>query len=122
MVLCSGKVYYELVAERAKLIEAAGGAPSDVAISRVEQISPFPFDKVQEQGASYPNAEFVWCQEEPKNAGAWAYVQPRIETALREGRGIRPKYAGRRAAAAVSTGYKDVHDREQAKLIADALS
>lgn len=60
--------------------------------------------------------------QEPKNAGAWAYVQPRIETAMRDTRAVRPLYAGRRAAAAVSTGYKDVHDREQAKLISEALS
>jgi 2-oxoglutarate dehydrogenase E1 component len=120
LVLCSGKIYYELLAERTKRA-AEGGAPSDVAIARVEQISPFPFDKVRDQAGKYPNAEVVWCQEEPKNAGAWAYVQPRIETALRATRGLRPSYAGRGPGASVSTGYKDVHDREQARLIDQAL-
>jgi len=93
-----------------------------VAITRVEQISPFPFDKVKKEGDRFKNAEVVWCQEEPKNAGAWAYVQPRIETALRGTSDARPSYAGRGPSAAVSTGYKDVHDKEQAKLIAKALS
>jgi 2-oxoglutarate dehydrogenase E1 component len=120
LVFCSGKVYYEILAERSKRAEATGGK-TDVAIARVEQISPFPFDKAQAEALKYPNAEVVWCQEEPKNAGAWNYVQPRFETAFRTTSGVRPKYAGRSPAASVSTGYKDVHDREQAKLIADAL-
>ncbi|KAJ1628467.1 hypothetical protein T492DRAFT_875112 [Pavlovales sp. CCMP2436] len=117
LIFCSGKVYFDILAERAKRAEE-GGAPTDVAIARIEQISPFPFDKA----AKYPNAQIVWCQEEPKNKGAWAYVEPRIETSLREDRGVRAKYAGRAQMAAVSTGYKDVHDREQAKLVADALA
>mmetsp|Transcript_35782 Transcript_35782/g.89075 ORF Transcript_35782/g.89075 Transcript_35782/m.89075 type:complete len:1000 (-) Transcript_35782:277-3276(-) len=121
LIFCSGKVYFDILAERAKRAEE-GGAPTDVAIARIEQISPFPFDKVRAEAAKYPNAQIVWCQEEPKNKGAWAYVEPRIETSLREDRGVRAKYAGRAQMAAVSTGYKDVHDREQAKLVADALA
>ena len=124
IVLCAGKVYYELLQERERRAKEAGGdtGGSDVAISRIEQLSPFPFDKVLAEAVKYPAAKIVWCQEEPKNAGAWAYVQPRIETALRKTSGQRATYAGRGPAAAVSTGYKDVHDREQTRLIADALS
>jgi len=120
LVFCTGKVYYELLQARRKLA-ADAGLPSDVAIARIEQISPFPFDKVRDEGLRFENAEVIWCQEEPKNAGAWSYVQPRLETAFRETSGKRPSYAGRDPAAAVSTGYKDKHDREQASLIAAAL-
>ena len=83
LILCSGKVYFDLIAERDKL-----GA-TDVAISRVEQISPFPFDKVQQDAIKYPNAGITWCQEESKNGGAWAYAKPRIVTATRDVRDVK---------------------------------
>jgi 2-oxoglutarate dehydrogenase E1 component len=84
LIFCTGKVYYDLAAfrEQHKI--------KDVAIARVEQISPFPFDKVAEEQARFPNAEIVWVQEEPMNMGAWTYVQPRLETALRESSKRRP--------------------------------
>ena len=72
LVMCSGKLYYELIEEREKR------GLSDVAIIRIEQLAPFPWDKVAEQAALYKNAEVMWCQEEPKNMGAWSFVEPRI--------------------------------------------
>ena len=77
IIMCSGKVYYDLFEYRAK------HKITDVAIFRVEQISPFPFDGVTEEQARFPKAEIVWAQEEPLNMGAWTYVEPRIESALR---------------------------------------
>ncbi|XP_034656821.1 2-oxoglutarate dehydrogenase-like, mitochondrial isoform X1 [Drosophila subobscura] len=83
VVFCSGRVYYDLTKMRAeKQLE------SDVAILRVEQISPFPFDLVKEQANLYKNAELVWAQEEHKNQGSWTYVQPRFLTALNHSRDV----------------------------------
>eukprot|EP01050_Picozoa_sp_SAG11_P003613 SAG11_NODE_208_length_12354_cov_19.490167_13_plen_118_part_00 len=89
----------------------------DVALVRVEQLSPFPFDLVRDEAARYPNADLVWCQEEHKNMGGWGYVRPRIETAT----GIRPSYAGRAAAASTATGFKYTHIAELHAFLADAL-
>ena len=77
LLLCSGKVYYDLAKHRAE------HKVHDVAIVRVEQLAPFPFDLVAEAVKSYPNAEVMWVQEEPRNMGGWAYVAPRIQTATR---------------------------------------
>lgn len=117
LVLCSGKVYYDLLQER----EARG--IDDVALVRVEQIAPFPFDKVAEQAAKYKNAEVAWVQEEPQNMGFWTYVSPRIETALNKinNDDRRPLYVGRTAAASPATGYAAVHQIEQTRLINKAL-
>jgi len=115
VVFCTGKVYFDLLAARKdKGVE-------DVAITRVEQISPFPFDLVQEEVAKYPGAEVVWCQEEPKNAGAWQYVRPRIKTAARDLRPLSPIYAGRKAAASTATGYGAWHAKEVEAFLATAL-
>ncbi|XP_017790806.1 PREDICTED: 2-oxoglutarate dehydrogenase, mitochondrial isoform X2 [Habropoda laboriosa] len=77
VLFCSGKVYYEL-----KKARAEKKLDDKVAIARVEQISPFPYDLVKKEAAKYPNAELAWAQEEHKNQGAWTYVQPRFHTAL----------------------------------------
>ena len=77
LLMCSGKVYFELVEHREKL------GITDVAIVRVEQLAPFPWDKVAEEAACYKNADVMWVQEEPKNMGPWSFVQPRIATATR---------------------------------------
>ena len=119
LLLCTGKVYYDLEKHR----EEAG--VEDVAISRVEQLAPFPFDLVAKECAKYPNAEVVWVQEEPRNMGAWSFVQPRIEAAtLKSGDCIerRPLYVGRRPAAAPATGLAQVHEAEQAKLMEEAFA
>jgi len=116
VVFCSGKVYFDLLAAR----DAAG--VKDVAITRIEQISPFPFDEVQKEVAKYPNANVVWCQEEPKNGGAWAYVRPRIVTAARDVRDVAPAYAGRKPAASTATGYGSWHVKEMEEFIDKALN
>ena len=78
IVVCTGQVYYKLhQLRRARRIE-------DVALVRLEQLSPFPHAALARRLARYPNAELVWCQEEPKNMGYWAFAQPRINTAMRE--------------------------------------
>jgi len=118
LVLCTGKVYYELLEMReANQLE-------DVAIARVEQISPFPFDLVKMHADNFPNAEVVWCQEEPKNMGCWGYVRRRIETALNETEhhtGRRPRYVGRIPSASTATGDKYVHKAEQSSLVEQAI-
>ena len=116
LILCSGKVYFDLLAERDKR------GITDVAIARCEQIAPFPHDKVQEEAIKYPNAGITWCQEESKNGGAWAYTRPRIVTATRDVRDIRPEYAGRGPAAATSTGSAAQHKRELDKMMDQAFS
>jgi 2-oxoglutarate dehydrogenase E1 component len=74
VIYCTGKIYYDLDAEREKR------GIKDIAIVRIEQLAPFPWDKVAEVAAHFKNAEALWCQEEPKNMGAWSFVQPRICT------------------------------------------
>ncbi|XP_057325105.1 2-oxoglutarate dehydrogenase complex component E1 isoform X7 [Microplitis mediator] len=83
VLFCSGKVFYDL-----KKARSERGLDDKVAITRVEQISPFPYDLVKQEAAKYPNAELVWAQEEAKNQGAWTYVQPRFSTALNDTRDI----------------------------------
>jgi len=116
LVLCTGKVYYDVLAEREKR------GVTDVAIGRLEQISPFPHDHLLEEAKKYPNAEIVWCQEEQKNMGAWTYVRPRISTAMKEVRDVKPVYAGRAAAAATASGHAKVSAAEQAALVDEALA
>ena len=116
VVLCSGKVYYDLLAER----DTRG--IKDVAIVRVEELYPFPAKPLAEQFKRYPKAEVVWCQEEPANMGAWLFADRRIEAVLNEcGRKERPSYAGRVDAASPATGYLKRHNKEQAELIDKAL-
>jgi 2-oxoglutarate dehydrogenase E1 component len=88
-------------------------------VLRVEQLYPFPADVVAEYAARFPNLiTVVWAQEEPRNAGAWTFVEPLIEDAL----GQRPVYAGRAPAAATATGLAKRHASEQKQLIQSALS
>ena len=122
LVMCSGKLYYEIALERNKR-----GLQSDVAIVRVEQLAPFPFDLVGREIRRYPNAEIVWCQVEPMNMGAYAHIQPRLLKCIEVERGrdstpLRIPYSGRKAMAATSTGFASVHAAEQAQLIDSALS
>ncbi|XP_066601305.1 2-oxoglutarate dehydrogenase complex component E1 isoform X3 [Prorops nasuta] len=83
LLFCSGKVYYDLKKSRGER-----QADDKIAIARVEQISPFPYDLIKKEAAKYPNAELIWAQEEHKNQGAWTYVQPRFQTALNGVRGV----------------------------------
>ncbi|TKA56616.1 hypothetical protein B0A53_01808 [Rhodotorula sp. CCFEE 5036] len=108
-ILCSGQVYYTLLAEREKR------GLKNVAISRVEQLSPLPYDLITPHLDRYPNATTYWVQEEPINNGAWTYVQPRLETAMRETKhhsNRRVYYAGRGPTSSVATGSKKQHALE----------
>jgi 2-oxoglutarate dehydrogenase E1 component len=118
IVLCSGKVYYDLLEERRKR------DLKDVVILRLEQLYPFPDDVLAEEFAKYPNADVIWCQEETKNMGAWTFVDRRIEdvlTAAKHKAG-RPRYVGRAEAASPATGSLKIHTAEQIKLVDEALS
>ncbi|KAL3629978.1 hypothetical protein CASFOL_026290 [Castilleja foliolosa] len=118
LVLCSGKVYYELDEQRKKV------EGKDIAICRVEQLCPFPYDLVQRELKRYPNAEIVWCQEEPMNMGAYNYILPRLGTAMKAlGRGYVDdvKYVGRGPSAATATGFYQVHTKEQNEIVQKAV-
>ncbi|KAL5482597.1 KGD1_3 [Sanghuangporus weigelae] len=117
-ILCTGQVYYTLLQRR----EEKG--IRDVAISRLEQISPFPYDLLTPHLDKYPNADILWCQEEPLNNGAWSYVEPRISTAASETvyhKGRNPLYAGRDPASSVATGSKALHYKEIEQFLAAAF-
>ncbi|HEY1301644.1 MAG TPA: 2-oxoglutarate dehydrogenase E1 component, partial [Stellaceae bacterium] len=118
VVLCSGKVYFDLAKARA----AAGD--DRVALVRVEQLYPFPFGTLAKLLARWRNAEIVWCQEEPQNMGAWNFVDRRLERVLAgiEVAAKRPRFVGRDEAAAPATGLFKRHLDEQARLVAAALA
>ena len=111
IVLCSGKLYYDLIDARRKAQE------SRVAIVRLEQFYPFPLTSIRETLARYENAgELVWAQD----MGGWTFMQERLENLLPACQ--RPRYVGRTASASPATGSYSIHQKEQAQLIADALS
>merc|ERR1740139_298940 len=117
LVFCTGQIYYELRTERERRNR------TDVAIVRLEQISPFAFDRVAENVALYHDAEVVWAQQEPKNMGAYSYVDPRIMTATQEMNGIekRPRYVGRMVSAAPATGMTKVHVQENQTILEEVF-
>jgi 2-oxoglutarate dehydrogenase E1 component len=118
VVLCSGKVAYDLM-------EARDAAElKDVQIIRLEQLYPFPGEPLALRFSKMPNLEeVVWCQEEPKNNGSWFFVEPLIEEALiaAKCKVTRPRYAGRVASASPATGLASRHVSEQGALISHAL-
>jgi len=115
IVLCSGKVYYDLEAEREER------KVTDVALVRLEQFYPFPAKRLAELFASYPNAaEIFWTQEEPMNMGGWTFVEPRLKALLPSG--VELRYVGRAASASPATGSYAIHNLEQKKLIDDSLA
>ena len=118
LVLCSGKVAYELMEARDK------AGDRDVSVVRIEQLYPFPGEALLARLKRMTNLEeVVWAQEEPKNQGYWNHVEPRLERRLGEA-GLKPKrpiYAGREPAASPATGLAKRHAAEQAALIAEAL-
>ena len=118
VILCSGKVFYDLEAERDRR------GLKDVTMLRLEQLAPFPKTPLREELKRFPNADVVWCQEEPQNMGAWTYVAPRIEAIMKhlDGPSKRPLYAGRPEAASPAAGTNKVHVAEQAKLVDKALT
>ena len=117
VVICSGKVYYDLLEEReAKKL-------NDVYLMRIEQLYPFPNDSLLEELERFPHAKVVWCQEEPQNMGAWTFVEPFIEKTLEDLDHFvkRPVYVGRPAAASPATGLLSRHKEQQARIVHDAL-
>jgi 2-oxoglutarate dehydrogenase E1 component len=105
VILCSGKVYYDLYEDREKR-----GA-DDVYLLRVEQLYPFPLKALVRELSRFKKAEIVWCQEEPKNMGGWSFVEPYLEWVLAQvgGKSKRARYAGRPASAATATGLMSKH-------------
>jgi len=105
VILCTGKVYYDLFEEREKR------GLDDVYLLRVEQLYPFPARSVLQELLRFPNAETVWCQEEPRNMGAWAFVDQYIVWALGQAGGAasRPRYIGRPPAASTAVGQMSKH-------------
>ena len=118
VVICSGKVFYNLYEEREKR------KLENVKILRLEQIYPFPHRTLKEELSKTPDAEVVWCQEEPKNMGSWFFVDRKIEDVLMsyKGKFLRPTYAGREEAASPATGSLSRHNKEQADLVNQALT
>ena len=119
LVLCSGKVYFDIALERAERKQ------KDVYVLRVEQLFPFPKKALSEEIARFGNAEeIIWCQEEPRNMGAWSSIlEPLEEVLLDIGAKVkRPVYVGRPAAASPATGQMKQHVEEQAKLVDEALN
>lgn len=109
VLLCSGKVYYDLLAEK------KANKRDDVALVRMEQLYPFPKKKVDAIFDKYKKAKFLWVQEEPENMGSWNYL-------LRYMRHQPIDVVARKRSASPATGYKKVHDEQQAKIVADAFS
>ncbi|HUG44903.1 MAG TPA: 2-oxoglutarate dehydrogenase E1 component [Sphingomicrobium sp.] len=118
LVLCSGKLAYELMEAR----DEAGDEQTEIV--RIEQLYPFPSEPLVKRLQAMPKLEdLVWAQEEPKNNGAWFFVDPLLECCLEEAGfdKMRPRYAGRAPSASPATGIAQRHSKEQAALIADAL-
>lgn len=118
VVLCSGKVYYDLLEER------DNRGIDDIYLLRVEQFYPFPAHSMVTELQRFPNADFIWCQEEPKNQGAWSFIEPNIEWVLTrlDHTNKRPVYVGRNASASPATGLASQHKAEQQALVNEALT
>jgi 2-oxoglutarate dehydrogenase E1 component len=118
VVLCSGKVYYDLLEER----DARG--IDDVYLMRIEQYYPFPAHSLINELERFKGAEIVWCQEEPKNQGAWTFIEPNIEWVLTRigAKHTRPLYVGRATSASPATGLASQHKAQQEALVNEALS
>ena len=118
VVLCSGKVYYDLLEAR----DARG--IDDVYLMRVEQFYPFPALSLTKELGRFKQAQIVWCQEEPKNQGYWTFIEPNLEWVLGriDARYGRPIYVGRPAAASPATGLAREHKAQQEALVDEALT
>ena len=115
VVFCSGRVYYDLVAER-----RTRGLENDVALVRIEQLYPFPHKAFEAELGRYTGAtQIVWCQDEPQNQGAWFFIQHHLQEALKDGQKL--SYAGRPASASPAVGYYDKHFAQLKELIDTAL-
>ena len=118
VVLCSGKVYYDLYDEREKR------GIEDVYLLRIEQLYPFPAKALLKELSRFKQAEMVWCQEEPKNMGAWSFVETYLEWVLGQigGKSKRPRYAGRPASASTATGLMSTHLAQLKAFLDECLS
>ncbi len=118
LVLCGGKVYYDLLEKR------RAEELNNTAVVRIEQLYPYPEQRIAEVLASYPNVkEIVWAQEEPKNQGAWLFIAPRLyDDVMKAAKQVRISYAGRPASAAPACGSPYLHAKQQAQLVNDALA
>jgi len=117
VILCSGKVYFDLLEAR----DAAG--IEDVYIMRVEQLYPVPVGPLLAELEPYAHAQMVWCQEEPRNMGAWSFIEAEIENVLKtlSATHTRPAYAGRAAAASTATGQMSRHLKQRDAFLQSAL-
>jgi 2-oxoglutarate dehydrogenase E1 component len=118
VVLCSGKVYYDLYEEREKR------GVDDVYLLRIEQLYPVPMKALIQELSRFKDAEVVWCQEEPRNMGGWHFIEPYLEWVLNQvgGASRRPRYAGRPASAATATGLASKHAAQLKAFLDEALS
>ena len=118
VVLCSGKVYYDLLEAR----EERG--LTDIYLMRLEQFYPWPMKSLSNELSRFPNAELVWCQEEPKNMGGWTFVDPWLELTLErlKVKSRRARYVGRPASASTAAGQMSRHNRELQAFLAEALA
>jgi 2-oxoglutarate dehydrogenase E1 component len=117
VVLCSGKVYYDLYEGREKR------GVDDAYLLRVEQFYPFPARALIQELSRFSDAEMVWCQEEPKNMGAWGFIEPNLSWVLDhiDAGHKRPRYAGRPASAATAVGLMRTHQQQLKALLDEAL-
>ena len=117
VILCTGKVYFDLMEEREKRGE------NRIQILRIEQLYPFPENVLAQELNRFPKAEIVWCQEEPKNQGAWSFIRPCIEATVAKlgGKGS-PRYTGRPESASTAAGLMKLHQAELAAFRNDALT
>jgi 2-oxoglutarate dehydrogenase E1 component len=118
VVMCSGKVYFDLLEER----DARG--IDDIYLMRFEQFYPFPAISALKELERFKNAEMVWCQEEPKNQGGWTFMEPNLEWVLTrmKAKHSRAVYVGRSASASPATGLGSMHTAQQKAFIEDALN
>ena len=112
IILCSGKVYYDL-------LEVVGNK-DNIAIVRLEQIYPFPEEELSQELKKYVNVkDIIWCQEEPRNQGAWYSMQHHLRNALLPGQNL--EYAGRSDSASPAVGYFHLHEQQQKELLMAAI-
>jgi 2-oxoglutarate dehydrogenase E1 component len=117
VVLCTGKVYFDLMEEREKRNE------NRIQLLRIEQLYPFPQSALADELKRFPQAEIIWCQEEPKNQGAWTFIAPYIEdTIAKLGGNSRPRYVGRPEYASTAAGLMSQHMAELKAFLDQALS
>jgi len=118
VIICSGKVYYDLYEDREKR------GITDTYLLRLEQFYPYPDDAMQVELKRFKNADIIWCQEEPKNMGAWSFINPYIEETLIaiKAKQTRPEYVGRPAAASTATGIASKHKKEHQAVLDSAFT